>query len=118
LLRTQAVHSAPVSPLTTRTATLKIRAKIGLTLVSAVLICVSINTGLGAEAPPIYTSVDLGDLGGGDSVANAINNSGRVVGYSFTGRKDPFTQNPIDDAFLYSSGIMTDLSILLPVPVN
>ena len=44
----------------------------------------------------------LGDLGGGDSVANAINDSGTVVGSS---------QMPDDSvhAFRYSNGIMTDL---------
>ena len=48
------------------------------------------------------TIVNLGDLGGGDSTARAINNLGQVVG-------DSMTTGGEDHAFLYSDGVMTDL---------
>lgn len=46
---------------------------------------------------------DLGTLGGGNSSANAINNSGQIVGYSDTGTST--------NSFLYSNGKMQDLSV-------
>jgi probable HAF family extracellular repeat protein len=51
---------------------------------------------------------DLGTLGGYQSVANGINNSGRVVGRSFT---NGFAD---DHAFLYSGVVMQDLNNLIP----
>jgi hypothetical protein len=44
-----------------RAAALKIRAKIGLTLISAALVCVSMHTGLGAEdvTSPQLVSIDF-----------------------------------------------------------
>lgn len=38
-----------------------------------------------ASAVPVYTITDLGTLAGGSSAANAISNTGVVVGYSHTG---------------------------------
>ena len=54
---------------------------------------------------PAYTVRDLGDLGGGYSVANAINSSGDIVGFSTTatGRTRPF---------LCHNGAMQDLGTL------
>jgi probable HAF family extracellular repeat protein len=52
------------------------------------------------------TMVDLGTLGGSMSDANGINNSGQVVGQSFT-------SNFSYHAFLYTDGIMFDLNTLL-----
>jgi probable HAF family extracellular repeat protein len=49
---------------------------------------------------------DLGTLGGSDSYANSINNSGQVVGYSYT------TGVRTYHAFLYSGGLMNDLGTL------
>jgi probable HAF family extracellular repeat protein len=48
---------------------------------------------------------DLGTLGGSNSIADGINASGQVVGYSATTGGD-------SHAFLYSGGIMTDLGTL------
>lgn len=48
------------------------------------------------------TIVDLGDLGGGSSDGEGINNLGQVVGYSKTASGE-------DHAFLYSNGQITDL---------
>ncbi len=51
-----------------------------------------------------YTVIDLGDLGGGSSYAQAINNSGQVVGYGST-----TTNGGTTHAFLYKNGVMQDL---------
>jgi probable HAF family extracellular repeat protein len=53
---------------------------------------------------------DLGTLGGSYSFANAINDSGQIVGYSTTSA----AQNPAKagDAFLYNNGTMTNLGTL------
>ncbi len=62
-----------------------------------------------AENPSVsgtYSIIDLGTLGGSSSEAAAINNSGQVVGTSYTGYLD------YQHAFLYSNGIMTDLGTL------
>src|SRR5438045_93697 len=55
-------------------------------------------------APPTYHFTDLGTLGGNTSRAHAINASGQIVGYSFTGT-DPINAH----AFLYQNGTMLDL---------
>jgi probable HAF family extracellular repeat protein len=49
---------------------------------------------------------DLGSLGGGWSMANAINNRGQVVGVS------TLTDPALTHAYLYSHGAMTDLGTL------
>ncbi len=49
-----------------------------------------------------YTLTDLGTLGGSGSTANAINNSGQVVGSSYV-------PNNVERAFLYSGGVMHSL---------
>jgi len=56
---------------------------------------------------------DLGTLGGTDSQAWAANASGQVIGIAFlnTPPEPPFNQ-PQDDAFLWSNGVMTDLGTL------
>jgi probable HAF family extracellular repeat protein len=51
---------------------------------------------------------DLGSLGGNYSSAFGINNSGQVVGESYT------ANGFVDDAFLYSNGTMLDLNSMIP----
>ncbi|MEW6536637.1 MAG: PEP-CTERM sorting domain-containing protein [Candidatus Auribacterota bacterium] len=53
-----------------------------------------------------YHFVELGTLGGTESDARDINNSGQVVGSSYT------VDAKFSHAFLYQSGIMTDLGVL------
>jgi probable HAF family extracellular repeat protein len=52
-------------------------------------------------------AIDLGNLGGSNAVANALNNANQVVGWSqvFGGA---------EHAFLYSNGTMQDLNLLIP----
>ena len=51
------------------------------------------------------TIVGVGDLGGGSSVAEGINDLGQVVGYSTVA-------GGVDHAFLFSSGVLADLGTL------
>lgn len=51
------------------------------------------------------TLTDLGTLGGDFSTANALNNAGQVVGYSYTAAGS-------ERAFLWQSGVITDLGTL------
>jgi probable HAF family extracellular repeat protein len=55
-----------------------------------------------------YTVTDLGTLGGTSSQAWGINNSGQIVGQSFTGSGGAANRH----AFLYKAGVMQDLGTL------
>jgi probable HAF family extracellular repeat protein len=55
--------------------------------------------------PTGFAVTDLGTLGGTQSVANGVNNSGQVVGYAYNA-------NQKRRAFLYSNGQMQDLGTL------
>jgi probable HAF family extracellular repeat protein len=70
------------------------------------------------QAPYLYTTnegdlnlpernISLGTLGGTNGVANALNNSNQVVGWSQTA-------SGAQHAFLYSNGTMQDLNRLIP----
>jgi len=55
-----------------------------------------------------YSIIDLGTLGGANSIPIWITNTGDVIGISDTGQSDSFG-NPIDHAFRWSKGVMQDL---------
>ena len=79
----------------------------GASTVSARWWDASYTSGDGQADAFIYSAglmTDLGSLGGG-SVASGINNSGQVVGWSYTSGGQAH-------AFLYSAGTMTDLGTL------
>ncbi len=54
---------------------------------------------------PTVAMTDLGTLGGSDSYAYGINDSGQIVGGSYTSSGDYH-------AFLYANGAMADLGTL------
>ncbi len=59
--------------------------------------------------PPRYSVTDLGDLGGGEAVASAINSSGQIVGFSYLAGH---TLNGSCDerrGFLYADGSLEEL---------
>jgi probable HAF family extracellular repeat protein len=60
----------------------------------------------GASGGVQYTVTDLGTLGGSESFATGINNSGQVVGYCYN------SNNATNRAFLYSGGSMQALGTL------
>jgi probable HAF family extracellular repeat protein len=57
-----------------------------------------------------WRSLNLGNLGGANAVANALNNSNQVVGWSQIA-------SGAQHAFLYANGKMQDLNLLIP-PVS
>jgi probable HAF family extracellular repeat protein len=65
-----------------------------------------------STTPYLYTSntsspINLGSLGGTNGVANALNNSNQVVGWSQTA-------SGAQHAFLFSNGTMHDLNLVIP----
>ena len=64
-----------------------------------------------------YNLTDLGTLGGSSATAYGVNNRGQVVGISSTGEFGPSesacggSRCPINHAFLWEAGRMTDLSV-------
>ena len=68
----------------------------------------------GAQSPTVNVTVtDLGTLGGRDSsYANAMNNLGQVVGWSWTSTLVSSSNTSDFRAFLWQNGTMTDLGVL------
>lgn len=59
-----------------------------------------------------YRYTDLGDLGGGESVALGLNDAGDVVGWSTIPGCATGTGTPCRRAFLWKDGVLTDLGVL------
>jgi probable HAF family extracellular repeat protein len=78
-------------------------------LVSSGMVLAGFVTGTAAAEPtaprPVYAVTPLGDLGGGQSIARDINNSGQVVGQSQDTSR-------LAQAFLWESGEMKSLGTL------
>lgn len=70
-----------------------------------VIVVLVVAAGLSISAAPLYGVTDLGTLGGTQTYASGINNSGQVVGTSEL-------PDSSSHAFLYSDGRMTDLGTL------
>jgi probable HAF family extracellular repeat protein len=69
-----------------------------------------VSSGQRIQSPRFYSSqgdVSLGSLGGANGVANALNNSNQVVGWSQIA-------SGAQHAFLYFNGTMQDLNLLIP----
>jgi probable HAF family extracellular repeat protein len=77
----------------------------GLVLTVALAGVGSASATTGTVAATRYTITDLGDLGGDLSVATAVNNAGRVVGYGQTAGGE-------SHAFEWVDGTITDLGTL------
>ena len=60
-----------------------------------------------ASGATSYEAIDLGTLGGGSSRANAINDSGQIVGWSIT-------TSGVTHAFLWENRVMRDLGSIDP----
>ena len=77
----------------------------GLLILGSALFAVSVSAQATANASnPVI--IDLGTLGGTDSYAVDINDSGQVVGYSHPAGSGEY------HAFLCATGVMTDLGTL------
>lgn len=66
---------------------------------------------LALAATPAYTITDLGDLGGGQAMAQDINQAGTVVGSAATGLNTGNYSN-VWHAFSWDNGTLTDLGTL------
>src|SRR5260370_791048 len=79
---------------------------VGCRIVSATFVLLLAGQGKTWGQNPLYSVTYLYTLGGSISYASGINNSGQVVGISYT------TGDLAQHAFLYSGGAMTDVGTL------
>jgi probable HAF family extracellular repeat protein len=61
---------------------------------------------------PRYVVTDLGDFGGGESIASAINTAGQVVGTSWLPGRTPGARCDENRPFLYQNGVLSPLPTL------
>ena len=76
--------------------------RLSMRMTSTVLLLVSAVVGNAYGNTIQYTATDLGNLGGNIIAVSGLNNSGQVVGASYTSAG-------AEQAFLYSGGVMHDL---------
>src|SRR6185503_15996662 len=81
------------------------------TLSSYLLFSVFLILGTQSVTAQVYQMTDLGTLGGSNTFARGINNRGEVVGDSELKEGIPFRH-----AFLFSNGVMKDLTPALTDP--
>ncbi|MBD1920212.1 DUF3466 family protein [Microcoleus sp. FACHB-831] len=82
---------------------MSIMKKLSITTAGAALL--TLGTITPVKAASFYSITDLGTLGGEESYANAINNSGQVVGWSYT-------SSGAQRGFLWENNAMTNLGTL------
>jgi probable HAF family extracellular repeat protein len=82
---------------------MSIMKKLSITTAGAALL--TLGTIAPVKAASFYSITDLGTLGGEESYANAINNSGQVVGWSYT-------SSGAQRGFLWENNAMTNLGTL------
>jgi len=66
----------------------------------------------GQANPPRYNVTDLGDLGGGEAYASAINSSGQVIGTSYLPGHSLGGSCDERRAFVYQNGVISELPSL------
>ena len=66
----------------------------------------------GQANPPRYVVTDVGDLGGGEAYAFAINSSGQIAGYSYLAGHSLGSSCDERRGFLYQNGVMSELPSL------
>src|SRR5437016_1521238 len=88
---------------------MRFRPLLALSLLAVAALPVTITRG--APAQPRYTVTDMGTLGGAESEADGINNSGLVLGSADLGRTSS-NGNPISHAFVWRDAVMQDLGVV------
>lgn len=76
------------------------------------IVLLSLSAAASPQDPPRYAVTDLGDLGGGESIASSVNESGQIVGSSWLSGHTPGNACDERRAFLYEDGVMTELPSL------
>src|SRR5436309_3171464 len=90
-----------------RSISMRVRAMTGTVFACGIVAAYSITTTLHAQTapPPHYSVIDLGTVGGDNSYATALNNSGQVTGWLELIPGNVWSNH----AFVYSNGVIHDV---------